>query len=194
MKSSLSLVPVYGIWYVADAGARSILVYDITGNKSYRIVLPKATAPTNDVLYVALTAKQDGTSTLFFSYLSSPRLYSIKGEYLRVGQGAGSIIDVGPKPYGKQTVLLGADGGTSLFFRYKGENDIYLWDSETCFKASNLQEVQRGGDCRLSTQVLPGHKRFMWALESNFHDFISDRTGCNGASIVLHPVVKECDD
>ncbi|KAH8349947.1 hypothetical protein KR084_010052 [Drosophila pseudotakahashii] len=180
--------------YVADAGARSILVYDITGNKSYRIVLPKATAPTSDVLYVALTSKPDGTSTLFFSYLSSPRLYSIKGEYLRVGQGAGSIIDVGPKPYGKQAVLLGADGGTSLFFRYKGENDIYLWDSETCFKAANLQEVQRGGDCRLSTQVLPGHKRFMWALESNFHDFISDRTGCNGASIVLHPVVRECDD
>jgi len=41
---------------VADAGARSILVYDITGNKSYRIVLPKATAPTSDVLYVALTS------------------------------------------------------------------------------------------------------------------------------------------
>lgn len=34
----------------------------------------------------------------------------------------------------------------------------------------------------------------MWALESNFHDFISERTGCNGASIILHPVVRECDD
>lgn len=107
----------------------------------------------NDVLYIALTYSQDGSSTLFFTYLSSPRLYSIKGQYLRVGQGAGSIVDVGAKPYGKQMVLLGADGGSSLFFRYKGENDIYLWDSETCFKAANLQEVQRGGDCRLSTQV-----------------------------------------
>ncbi|KAM7356668.1 L-dopachrome tautomerase yellow-g [Cochliomyia hominivorax] len=180
--------------YAADAGARSILVYDITGAKSYRIVLPKATCPTNDVLYIALAAQPDGTSTLFFTYLSSPRLYSIKGEYLRVGQGAGSIVDVGAKPYGKQMVMLGADGGNSLFFRYKGENDIYMWDSETCFKSANLQEVQRGGDCRLSTQVLPGHKRFMWALESNFHDFISERTGCNGASIILHPVVRECDD
>lgn len=139
--------------YAADAGARSILVYDITGAKSYRIVLPKATCPTNDVLYIALAAQPDGTSTLFFTYLSSPRLYSIKGEYLRVGQGAGSIVDVGAKPYGKQMVMLGADGGNSLFFRYKGENDIYMWDSETCFKSANLQEVQRGGDCRLSTQV-----------------------------------------
>ncbi|XP_036337059.1 major royal jelly protein 1 [Rhagoletis pomonella] len=180
--------------YVADAGARSILVYDISDSKSYRIVLPKATAPTTDVLYMALTTSADGTSTLYFTYLSSPRLYSIRGQYLRVGQGAGSIVDVGAKPYGKQMVLLGADGGTNLFFRYKGENDIYMWNSETCFKAANLQDVQHGGDCRLSTQVLPGHKRFMWALESNFHDFISERTGCNGASIVLHPVVRECDD
>ncbi|XP_049315050.1 major royal jelly protein 1 [Bactrocera dorsalis] len=181
--------------YVADAGARSILVYDIAGGKSYRIVLPKATAPTTtDVLYMALTATPEGTSTLYFTYLSSPRLYSIRGQYLRVGQGAGSLVDVGAKPYGKQMVLLGADGGTNLFFRYKGENDIYMWNSETCFKAANLKEVQHGGDCRLSTQVLPGHRRFMWVLESNFHDFISERTGCNGASIVLHPVVRECDN
>lgn len=146
--------------YAADAGARSILVYDITGAKSYRIVLPKATCPTNDVLYIALAAQPDGTSTLFFTYLSSPRLYSIKGEYLRVGQGAGSIVDVGAKPYGKQMVMLGADGGNSLFFRYKGENDIYMWDSETCFKSANLQEVQRGGDCRLSTQV----KKYLYLI------------------------------
>ncbi|CAD7003035.1 unnamed protein product [Ceratitis capitata] len=92
--------------YVADAGARSILVYDIAYSKSYRIVLPKATAPTTDVLYMALTSAPDGTSTLFFTYLSSPRLYSIRGQYLRVGQGAGSIVDVGAKPYGKQMVYL----------------------------------------------------------------------------------------
>ncbi|XP_067642800.1 major royal jelly protein 1 [Eurosta solidaginis] len=177
--------------YVADAGARSILVYDIAAGKSYRIVLPKAITPTTDVLYMAPIINADGTSTIYFTYLSSPRLYSIRGEYLRVGQGAGSIVDVGAKPYGKQIVLLGADGGTNLFLRYKGENDIYMWNTETCFKATNLQDVQHGGDCRLATQVLPGHKRFMWALESNFHDFISERTGCNGASIVLHPVVRD---
>lgn len=149
---------IYIFSYVADAGARSILVYDIIGVKSYRIVLPKATYnPTNNVLYIALTTQPDGTSTLFFTYLSSPRLYSIKGEYLRMGQGAGSIVDVGAKPYGKQMVLLGADGGTALFFRYKGENDIYMWDSENCFKPANLLEVQSGGDCRLSTQVRNKH-------------------------------------
>lgn len=34
----------------------------------------------------------------------------------------------------------------------------------------------------------------MWALESNFHDYIANTVGCNGASVTLHPVVKECDD
>lgn len=147
------------------------MVYDIAGAKSYRIVLPKATCPINDVLYIALAAQPDGTSTLFFTYLSSPRLYSIKGEYLRVGQGAGSIVDVGAKPYGKQMVMLGADGGNSLFFRYKGENDIYMWDSETCFKSANLQEVQRGGDCRLSTQVNIVHSRCRHVLLKTMKTF-----------------------
>uniref|UniRef100_A0A1B0A2J8 Bee-milk protein n=1 Tax=Glossina pallidipes TaxID=7398 RepID=A0A1B0A2J8_GLOPL len=181
--------------YVADAGAHSILVYDIAASKSYRIVLPKATSPITDVLYMALTSPGNVNSTLYFTYLTSTHLYSIQTEYLRMGKGGdGSIVSVGTKPYGKQMVLLGADGGNSLFFRYKGENDIYMWNTKTCFKISNLQEIQRGEDCRLTTQILPGHKHFMWALESNFHDFISERTGCNGASIVLHPVLQECDD
>ncbi|XP_055840827.1 protein yellow [Episyrphus balteatus] len=177
--------------YVADAGTRSILVYDVIGAKAFRVVLPKAAAPINDVLYIALAVKPCGASTLFLTFLSSPRIYSIKTHYLRIGQGAGAVVDVGAKPYGKPLVFLGTDGGTSLFLRFKGENDIYMWDSETCLKLANLIEVQNGGDCRLSTQVVPGHKKFMWALESNFHDFIADTTGCNGASIVLHPVAKD---
>ncbi|XP_055915430.1 uncharacterized protein LOC129948450 [Eupeodes corollae] len=177
--------------YVADAGTRSILVYDVIGAKAFRVVLPKAAAPINDVLYIALAVKPCGAATMFLTFLSSPRIYSIKTHYLRVGQGAGAVVDVGPKPYGKPLVFLGTDGGASLFLRFKGENDIYMWDSATCFKMANLVEVQNGGDCRLSTQVVPGHKKFMWALESNFHDFIADTAGCNGASIVLHPVTKD---
>ncbi|KAL5291600.1 Y-g family protein [Megaselia abdita] len=179
--------------YVADAGTGAIIVYDVAQSKSLRVVLPSSIASSNDVLYMTLAYKKN-EGYLYFTFLSSPRLYSIKTELLRAGKGAGSIIDVGLKPYGKQLVLLGGDNGSSLFFRYKGENDIYTWNTETCFKAANLIEAQRGGDCRLSTQVVPGHRRFMWTLESNFHDYISETTGCNGASIILHPVVKECDN
>lgn len=131
---------------------------------------------------------------LYFTFLNSARLYSIKTEHLRAGRGSGAVVDVGPKPHNRQIVLLGTDNGCALFLRYKGESDILMWNTETCFKPSNLLEVQIGGECRLATQVVPGYKRYMWALESNFHDYISNTVGCNGASVHLHPVVKECED
>lgn len=183
--------------YIADAGTRAILVHDCTENRSHRIVLPSAVVAgcnRNDVLYVALVRKSGGINQLYFTYLSSPRLFSIKTELLRKGLGAGAVVDVGPKPNGQQIVLLGTDNGSSLFLRYKGQSDIYLWNTETLFKSSNFLEVQKGGDCRLSTQVFAGYKRYMWTIESNFHDFITNQVGCNGASVVIHPVVKECDD
>lgn len=183
--------------YIADAGSRAILVHDVTENKSYRIVLPLAVkdgSSKNDVLYMVLIRKPNGSNVIYFTYLGSPRLFSIKTEHLRKGQGSGSVVDVGPKPNNQPIVLLGTDNGASLFLRYKGLSDIYLWNTETCFKSSNFLEVQRGGECRLSTQVMPGQKRYMWTIESNFHHFIADTVGCTGASVVIHPVVRETED
>lgn len=148
--------------YVADAGTGAIIVYDVAQSKALRVVLPSSITSANDVLYMTLAYKKN-EGYLYFTFLSSPRLYSIKTDLLRAGKGAGSIIDVGLKPYGKQLVLLGGDNGSSLFFRYKGENDIYTWNTETCFKAANLMESQRGGECRLSTQVSFVHRHiYMW--------------------------------
>ncbi|CAD7083294.1 unnamed protein product [Hermetia illucens] len=183
--------------YIADAGTRSIVVHNVLLGTTVRVVLPGAVASattTNDVLYTALVTKSCGTVVLYFTYLGSSRLFSIKADHLRLGNGSGAVVDVGEKPDGKEIVILGTDNGASLFVRYKGESDIYMWNTETCFTAANFLEVQHGGECRLATQVIPGHKRFMWALESNFHDFIANTAGCNGASIRLHPVAKECDD
>ncbi|KAJ6644436.1 Major royal jelly protein 1, partial [Pseudolycoriella hygida] len=182
--------------YIADAGSRAILVHDVTENKSYRIVLPVAVkdGPHNDVLYMVLIRKPNGTNVVYFTYLGSPRLFSIKTEHLRRGRGSGSVVDVGPKPNGQPIVLLGTDNGSSLFLRYKGLSDIYLWNTETCFKSSNFLEVQKGAECRLATQVMPGQKRYMWTIESNFHHYIADTVGCTGASVVIHPVVRESED
>lgn len=183
--------------YIADAGTNTILIIDCTQNKQHRIVLPGACTAggsKNDVLYIVLVRKSCGNTVLYFTYLGSSRLFSIKTHHLRKGLGSGSVVDVGAKPHGQPIVLLGSDNGASLFLRYKGLSDIYLWNTETCFKSSNFLEVQKGGECRLSTQVLPGQKRFMWTIESNFHDYIANTVGCNGASVVIHPVVRECDD
>lgn len=182
--------------YVADAGSRAILVHNCTDNKSHRIVLPNAVVSgsnRNDVLYMALIRKSDSSNHLYFTYLGAPRLFSIKTQLLRVGLGAGAVVDVGPKPNGLPIVILGTDNGSSLFLRYKGQSDIFLWSTETCFKSSNFIEAQKGDECRLPTQVMSGHKRFMWTIESNFNDFISNKMGCNGVSTLIHPVAKEND-
>ncbi|RZC38988.1 MRJP domain containing protein [Asbolus verrucosus] len=180
--------------YASDAGTGGILVYDVIAGKGYRVVLPAAVSAggCKDVLYIALARKTCG-NVLYFTYLSSPRLFSIKVSYLQKGQTNGAIVDVGAKPPGTKIVLLGTDNGAALFFRYKGESDIYIWNSDTAFKPENFLLVQKGGDCKLATQVVPGYKRLMWAIESNFHDYISNTVGCLGASMAVHPLIKTCD-
>lgn len=182
--------------YVSDAATRAILVFDINNNKGYRVVLPKAVTngcTRRDVLYISLIRKSCG-SVLYFTYLSSPRLFSIKASHLRKGQCSGAVVDVGPKPQGQRVVLLGTDNGSKLFLRYKGESSIYMWDTETCFKTDNFVLAQKGGECRLATHVMPGYKKYMWVIESNFHDYISNNVGCVGASVQLHPLIKTCED
>lgn len=143
---------------------------------------------------MALIRKPNGSSIVYFTYLGSTRLFSIKTEHLRSGNGSGAVVDIGQKPQKQPIVILGTDNGSGLFLRYKGQSDIFLWNTDTCFKSSNFLEVQKGNDCRLSTQVVPGYRNFMWTIESNFPDYIAGKVGCNGASVVIHPVVRECDD
>ena len=69
-----------------------------------------------------------------------------------------------------------------------------MWNTESSFRPENFFLVQRGNECRLPTQVFPGYKRFMWVIESNFHDYIQNKVGCTGPSMSLHPFVKSCKD
>ncbi|KAE8737024.1 hypothetical protein FOCC_FOCC017518 [Frankliniella occidentalis] len=181
--------------YVSDAATRAILVYDIQANRGFRVVLPKAVllgGANRDVLYLALIRRPDNNNLIIFSYLSSCRLFAIKSCNLRRGSANGVVVDVGPK--NGKIVILGTDGASNLFFREKGGSDIYMWNAETCFKPDNFQLVQHGNDCRLATQVVPGYKRLMWVIESNFNDYIQNQVGCLGAQVVLHPLVKSCED
>ncbi|XP_019868110.1 protein yellow [Aethina tumida] len=167
--------------YVSDAATRSILVFDIAGNKGYRVVLPKAIAGCRrDVLYIALVTKGCGNNFLIFTYLSGSRVFSIRTDYLRAGCAAGKITDLGVKP--KKMVILGTDLGSALFFRYEGENGVYRWDSNTPLCPANLALVYQSPACYLATSVLPDLKRQrIRVLESNFPDFVADTVGC-GAS------------
>lgn len=129
---------------------------DVTNNKKQRVILPTSVVQgceKPDVLYLLLVRKSCGSSVVYFTYLCAKRIYSIKSEFLRDGQGSGAVVDIGRKPNNLLMVFLGTDRGSSIFFRYKGQGDIFLWNTETCFKSTNFLEVQRSGECRLATQV-----------------------------------------
>lgn len=179
--------------YISDAGVGAILVYDVATAKGYRVMLPKqviSSCQKLDVLNIALIRKSCG-NVLYFTYVGSSKLFSIKTIFLQTGQAAGAVVEVGDKP--GDILLLGTDNGAALFFRYRGDSDIYIWNTETCFKPENFLLAQKGAGCRLPTQVVPGYKKLMWTIESNFQDFIRNTVGCFGASVVVHPVIKTCN-
>ncbi|GAB1861268.1 Major royal jelly protein 1 [Camponotus japonicus] len=181
--------------YITDAASKSIIVYNITADKGHKVILPNAVTTgvqRRDVLYLTLVKKSCGTPVLYFTYLGSNRLFAIKAENLRKGLTQGSVADVGPKQ--EKLVLLGNDNGCAVFFRYKGDSDIYMWNTETPFRQENFVLVQKGNDCRLATQVVPGYKRLMWVIESNVQDYIQNTVSCSGASVAIHPLVKACDE
>ncbi|XP_019770224.2 major royal jelly protein 1-like [Dendroctonus ponderosae] len=180
--------------YVSDAGTGALIVINVITGSGYRLLLPSVVVPPDgakDILYLQL-ARNSSENTLYFTYLGSPRLFSIKSVYLQHDSPTGAILDVGTKPAGAQMVLLGTDNGLAIFFRYKGESDIYVWHSDTGFKKENFALVQSGGDCRMATQVVPGQQH-MWAIESNFRDFITNSTGCLGASVHVYPLGRSSD-
>lgn len=166
--------------YVSDAATRAILVFDVAAGKGYRVVLPKAITAgcaRRDVLYMALVRKSCGNNVLFFTYLSSNRMFSIKSEYLRRGSCHGRVHDVGVKP--SKLVILGTDGGCAIFFRYEGQSEIYRWDSNTSFKSAHFTPVYRSATCFLATHAVADIKRSkMRVLESNFPDYIQGQVGC----------------
>lgn len=113
--------------YISDAATRAILVYDVIQGRGSRIVLPKAVTlgcARRDVLYLALTRKSCGTSVLYFTYLSSSRMFSIKTANLQKGSTNSAVVDVGVK--NAKIVLLGTDNGPVIFFRNKGELKILI--------------------------------------------------------------------
>lgn len=80
--------------YISDAASRAILVYDVQASRGYRVLLPKAIThgcTKRDVLYLALVRKSCGSTVLYFSYLSSSKLFSLKTDYLRRGHAHGRV-------------------------------------------------------------------------------------------------------
>ncbi|KAJ8984322.1 hypothetical protein NQ317_012541 [Molorchus minor] len=169
--------------YVSDAATRSILVFDVAGNRGYRVVLPKAICGSRrDVLYIALVHKPGcNNNYLLITYLSGARIFQVRTEYLRTGCAVGKIQDLGLK--GGKIVILGTDLGSAVFFRYEGKSEVYRWVVGTLFKDFEL--VYRSPECYLATHAIPDVSRNrIRVLESNFPDFIQGTVGCGAAQRV----------
>lgn len=89
--------------YVSDAANRAIIVYNLQADRGFRVVLPKAVTAgcrSRDVLYIALIRRDCGTTELYFTYLSTSKLFSLKSEYLRSGLADGRILgELPPHPF-----------------------------------------------------------------------------------------------
>ncbi|KAB0793586.1 hypothetical protein PPYR_13206 [Photinus pyralis] len=179
--------------YVSDAAARSILVYDVVASRGYRVVLPQVVANgcnRRDILYMALVRKGCGNNYIIFTYLCGKRIFSIRTDYLRTGSANGRIVDLGLKP--NKLVILGTDTGSAVFFRYEGKQEIYRWDSNTCFKQENFLVVYKASACFLPTQVMADHnQQRMRVLQSNFPDYVQHTVGC-GAVQQIHLMEGTC--
>lgn len=69
-----------------------------------------------------------------------------------------------------------------------------MWNTDTPFHQSNFLLVERAGEYRLPTAVIPGYKGLMWVIESNFQDYIDNTVSCSGPSVALHPLINSCDE
>lgn len=77
-----------------------------------------------------------------------------------------------------------------MFLYFSGDSSIYMWNTDTSFVQDNFLLVQKAGDCRLPTEVIPGYNDLMWVIESNFQDYIDNNVSCSGTSVAVHPLMN----
>jgi len=87
-------------------------------------------------------------------------------------------------------IFLGVSYGSVLYFRIRGETDLYSWDTNKIFLEENFMIVWKSKDCRKITHVDVDNDGVLWILESNIQDFIAGQVGCYGPSMLLMPVFE----
>jgi len=95
---------------------------------------------------------------------------------------------IGKKPF--KMVFVGVGYGSILYFRIKSQNDLYSWDTVQTFIEENFMVVRKSKDCRIITHVDVDDEGVLWTLESNIQDFIANRVGCFGPSMLLTSVLE----
>ncbi|BET00513.1 Major royal jelly protein [Nesidiocoris tenuis] len=174
--------------YVSDAGCKAIVVYDYSRDKGFKVQLPPEVADdctsAKDILYLTLM----NNTVIYFSFMNGKKMYKTETTNLRCPKTLSEYEEVGTKP-GK-LVILGSDRKTKMFFRTKGENQIFLWDTCQPFKSSSFVTVDSPPAGMFSTHVVNGFMQFAWALSSDFPDFANGNRGAVGPRAKLHPIYQ----
>ncbi|KAK9499778.1 hypothetical protein O3M35_002750 [Rhynocoris fuscipes] len=160
--------------YIADAGTKSIIVWDVENNKGARVALPEnvlAEFSARDVLYIALIRRQTGNNFLYFTYRSGDNLFCIEAKHLQTEASAAKAWDVGKKP--AKMIILGTDEWESIYFRYESKADVYKWNTNDAFNEKNFEIVHRCDGQLIPTHAIPDYKRgVMKMVESNLVQFL----------------------
>ena len=120
--------------YISDAATGAIIVFDLTSNHGFRFVLPQTVSSGSerrDVLYLALVGKNSNSPVVYFTYLSSNKLFRIKASQLRSGLTNGSVDEIGTK--NNKIIILGTDNRSAMFFRNKGQSLTCLNSNSSIF-------------------------------------------------------------
>ena len=182
--------------YLGDALNNRILVWDVDHKYGWSVQLPEHVmgvaedCGTPHPFYLALVrTKTKGVHRLFFTHFCSDKLYSVYTSYLqRNANLSAEIVEVGEKPEGM--VILGTDKQSAIYLRHGWKSAIYKWDPTTAFGVHYFELVSRGDEYSMSTAVAPGFAGVMFGLESNFEDFLHNKTSCLGPTVSLFPLIK----
>lgn len=133
------------IVYVGDGGTRSIIVWNVQDNEGFRVKLPRgssaastANSISDDVFYLVLI-ENSNCNYIYFTYLSSTDVYKVRTKDLHKRINPKCMVNVGRKPC--KMVIVGSAYGSVIYFRLKGLNNLYSWDTKDSILEENIMLV-----------------------------------------------------
>lgn len=133
------------IIYVGDGGTRSIIVWNVQNNDGYKVKLPRRFSPTSmansvleDVFYLVLI-ENSNCNYIYFTYLSGLDMFKVRTKDLRKRINPKCMVNVGRKPC--KMIIVGSAYNSVIYFRLKGLNNLYSWDTKNSILEENIMLV-----------------------------------------------------
>ncbi|CAH1390743.1 unnamed protein product [Nezara viridula] len=180
--------------YISDAGTCALVVWNGEETRGFKVALPRDSTDyplTKDVLYISLIRRDETGPILYFTYLHGTNMFYIRTCNIRSGRLIGSVVTVGMKP--GPMLILGTDKASTMYLRLKSRPELFMWNTFRPFRPKSLILLERADMPFYSTQVMPGYKRLLWTLESNYNDYFNNTHDSIGPRAKLRPLFKFCD-